>query len=197
MARPRKRLCLEDGLRLDLNKMIRDGTVISGAVTSETIFWIAGFSEPVGVAVITADLTDFACPRIRIRMRGLDQTIGLIAQPRSFGGSQLYFRCPSLGLAASVLWKPPGATRFCSRQSWGQVAYQTQFLGQARRARVGRERTASRLGRDNDAENGLLPPPKPKWMRWPSYDRRIERYKAYDAVLLEGIAKLSAQLGAN
>src|SRR5258708_28652 len=33
---------------------------------------------------------------------------------------------PSRTRLASVLWKPSGATRFCSRQTWGrQVAYQS------------------------------------------------------------------------
>jgi len=62
MARPRKRVCLEDGLKLDLNQLIRDGIVVSGALTSRTIFWqVARSRETVGVAVITADLT--VCPR--------------------------------------------------------------------------------------------------------------------------------------
>ena len=131
MARPRKRVCLEDGLRLDLNQLIRDGTVALGAATSRTIFWqVAGVRELVGVAVITADLVDLAFPRIRILMRGMDQWVDLVAQPRPFGGHQFYFRCSVLGSPVSVLWKPPGATRFCSRQAWGkEVAYRTQFVG--------------------------------------------------------------------
>jgi hypothetical protein len=113
------RVCLEDGLKLDLNQLVRDGIVVPGVVTApRTTFWqVAGSRDVVGVAVITANLTDLACPRFRIRMRGLDQTIDLIAQQRQFGGVQWYFQCPVLGLRASVLWKPPGAKKFCSRQS--------------------------------------------------------------------------------
>ena len=201
MARPRKRVCLEEGFKLDLNQLVRERIVISGAVTSRTIFWHVAGRDLVAVAVITADLTDLACPQIRILMRGLNQIIELIGQERPFGGSQWYFRCPVLGLPASVLWKPPGATRFCSRQAWGnEVAYHTQFAGRTERARIGRERTRFRLASDKDADNWLLPPSKPKWMRWATYERRIEKYNGYDAVLLEEstavIAKISAQLGA-
>jgi hypothetical protein len=202
MARPRKRVCLEDGRRLDLNRLSRDGILISGAVTSRTTFWqAAGSRGLVGVAVITADLTDLACPRVRIRMRGLDQTIELIAQQRHFGGLQWYFRCPVLGLCASVLWKPPGAIRFCSREVWGeQVAYHTQFAGQTGRARIGKERTRSRLGNDHKYPvDWRLPPLKPKWMRWSTFERRLERYNRYEEVLLRdkaaACAKLSAKLG--
>ena len=182
MARPRKRVCLEDGLRLDLNQLIRDGTVISGAVTSRTVCWqVAGSRELVCVAVITADLRN-GCPRVRIRMRGLDQTIDLIPQRRRFGGQQWYFRCPVLGLRASVFWKPPGAGRFCSRQAWGkQVAYRTQFLGRAGRAQAGKDRMRSQVDRDHRHPfDWHSPPPKPKWMRWPTYQRHVGRYIGYE-----------------
>jgi len=169
-------------------------------VRSRTTFWQQS-RNLLGVAVITADLTDLACPQIRILMRGLNQIIELIGQERPFGGNQWYFRCPALGLCASVLWKPPGATRFCSRQAWGnEVAYHTQSVGRTGRARIGRERTRTRLVGDNDADNWLFPPSKPKWMRWATYERRIGKYNGYDAVLLEEsaacVAKASAQLGA-
>jgi hypothetical protein len=200
MARPRKRVCLEDGFKLDLNRLVREHIVVSEAVTSRTIFWQRS-RDLVGVAVITADLTNWACPIVRIRMRNLDQTIDLIAQRRHLGGFQLYFRCCILGLRSSVLWMPPGATRFCSRQAWGkEIAYRTQFVGRTERARIGRERARSRLGGDKDADNRLLPPSKPKWMRWQTYERHIDRYSRCDAVVLKDdavcTAKFSAQLSA-
>ena len=194
MARPRNRVCLADGLRLDLNQLIRDGTVVLGALSSRRIYWhVVGSRELVGWALVTADLTNSACPRARIRMIGLDQTIDLIAQPRAFGGRQWYFRCPVLGIRASVLWKPPGAERFCSRQSWGkQVAYRTQFVGRASRAQAGKDRMRSRL--DSDYKHPFdwhSPPPKPKWMRWPTYQRHVDRYSAYEAVILNELGGCS------
>ena len=36
-------------------------------------------------------------------------------------------------------------------------------------------------------------PPKPKWMRWNTYNRFVERYDAYDAILDYGIAQLIAK----
>jgi hypothetical protein len=30
-------------------------------------------------------------------------------------------------------------------------------------------------------------PPKPKWMRWSTYNRYVERYDAYEAILEDGI----------
>jgi hypothetical protein len=203
MARPRKRACLEEGLKLDLNQLIRDGTVKPGAATSRTIVWQGARSgEVVGVAVITADLTDLAFARVRILMRGLDQTIELIAQPRPFGGHQFYFSCPVWGLPASVLWKPPGAAKFCSREAWGkEVAYRTQLVGREGRARIGSDRIRSRLASDDKDSNWHSPPPqKPKWMRWPTYARLFDRYLDYEQTVLKvnaaWAAKLSAMLDA-
>jgi hypothetical protein len=153
--------------------------------------------------VIRADLTDFSSARIRILMRGMDQWVDLVAQPRPFGGHQFYFRCPVLGSPVSVLWKPPGATRFCSRQAWGkEVAYRTQFVGPEERARIGKQRTRSRMGSDDTDSNWNSPPPaKPKWMRWASYARLFDRYLDYEQTVLKvnaaWVAKLRAMLDAN
>jgi hypothetical protein len=47
---------------------------------------------------------------------------------------------------ASVLWMPPGASRFCSRQAWGRrVAYATQFANPDNRAHIGKAKIKSRL----------------------------------------------------
>lgn len=95
---------------------------------------------------------------------------------------------------ASVLWKPPGATRFCSRQAWGrQVAYASQFLDRDNLAHRGQAKIKSRLIADLDPDEWDLPP-KPKWMRWKTYNWHVERYDAYEAVLDEGCAELMAKL---
>jgi len=153
--------------------------------------------------VIRADLTDFSSARIRIVMRGMDQWVDLVAQSRPFGGHQFYFRCSVLGSPVSVLWKPPGATRFCSRQAWGkEVAYRTQFVGPEERARIGKQRTRSRMGSDDTDSNWNSPPPaKPKWMRWTTYGRLFDRYLNYEQTVLRvnaaWVAKLRAMLDAN
>jgi hypothetical protein len=94
-----------------------------------------------------------------------------------------------------VLWKPSGATRFCSRQTWGrQVAYQSQFNDSTNRAHAGKVRINSRLC----SIAGLDPadwdfPPKPKWMRWRTYNRYEEQYDRYEEVLNSGTLALAAK----
>jgi hypothetical protein len=38
-------------------------------------------------------------------------------------------------------------------------------------------------------------PPKPKWMRWRTYNRAMEKFDRYEAILDEGTFKLLARLG--
>jgi hypothetical protein len=37
-------------------------------------------------------------------------------------------------------------------------------------------------------------PPKPKWMRWRTYNKHVERFDAYEAILDNGVAQLVAKL---
>jgi hypothetical protein len=95
---------------------------------------------------------------------------------------------------ASVLWKPPGATRFCSRLTWGrQVAYQSQFNDATNWAHAGKEKIKSRLIADFDPDEWDLPP-KPKWMRWNTYNRYEAKFDQYEANLDSGCATLAAKL---
>ena len=76
MARPRQRVRLQDGLWIDLNKLLRDGP-------PGTIPW------PIEIRWEGEDRG-----YLRIVMGELDQRLELVAQPRHFGGRQWYFRCP-------------------------------------------------------------------------------------------------------
>jgi hypothetical protein len=40
-------------------------------------------------------------------------------------------------------------------------------------------------------------PPKPKWMRWRTYNKHVERFDAYEAILDSGVAELVAKLLVN
>jgi hypothetical protein len=51
----------------------------------------------------------------------------------------------------------------------------------------------SRLIADLDPEEWELPP-KPKWMRWKTYNRHEEKFDHYEAILDYGCAALAAKL---
>jgi hypothetical protein len=129
MPRPSQRVCLQGGLKLDLNRLIRRGTVRPGAGTGpQLIQWTNSYTgEIVAFAEITANLYGSEEGWFRVQAGSLDQWIGLIACPRHYGGKQWYFVCPVTPRRASVLWKPPGATRFRSRQGWGEGGRRIQI----------------------------------------------------------------------
>jgi len=131
---------------------------------------------------------------LRIQMRDLEQTIILIPRARRFGGHQWYFMCPAEDRCCSVLWRPPGASLFRCRQAWGKrVAYTSQFLNRDNRAHRGQAKIKSRLQADGALELWELPP-KPKGMRWQTYDRYAKKFDKYEAILEEGIDELLAKL---
>jgi hypothetical protein len=82
-----------------------------------------------GSALLWADMRGPIEGSFLIQLGKLDQRLILLRRPRHFGGGQWYFMCPVMNRRCSVIWKPPGASQFWSRQAYGrQVAYQSQFL---------------------------------------------------------------------
>jgi len=193
MPRPRQRACLEEGLKLDLNRLMRQGCIVPGAHSAWRSLWINSYTgEETASAYCTADMNQHE-GRLSIHMDNAEQTIILTPRPRNFGGHQWYFVCPIENRCCSVLWMPPGATRFCSRQAWGnrRVAYASQFLDSDNRAHRSKARIKAKLIADLDPDEWELPP-KPKWMRWSTYNRLVDKFDAYEEILDRGIVGLMA-----
>ena len=181
-GRPRYRACLESGLKLDINRLARRGFIQPGANTGPVgIQWTDNyFDEEKAFGVITADMSGTYEGWFRIQIGNFEQRIALVARPRNFGGRQWFFICPYMNRRAMVLWMPPGARASLST-TWGrQVAYASQFLDRDSRAHRGKAKINSRLSRIG----GYNPedwdfPPKPKGMRWNTYNRAIEKFDRY------------------
>jgi hypothetical protein len=76
---------------------------------------------------------------------------------------------------------------------WGrQVAYQSQFNDTTNRAHAGKARIKSRLIADLDPDEWDLPP-KPKWMRWATYNRYSDQHEHYEDILDRGLTALAAK----
>jgi hypothetical protein len=146
MSRSRVRVCLQDGLRLDLNRLARKGFIKFGTnIGPRGIAWTNSYWGVV-YGVISADMSNQDDAWLRIQIGDSIQQITLVWRSRHFGGRQWFFVCPATGRLVTVLWKPPGASRFCSRQGWGRrVAYASQFLDRDGRAHHGQSKISSRL----------------------------------------------------
>jgi len=197
MSRPRYRVQLESGLKLDINRLTRNMRLAPGSKWSTSMTWTNNYTgEEVASARIVFDIRDEQWGSCEIKLGDRVQYLTLEARPRHFGGRQWYFVCAYMHHRVSVLWMPPGARTFGCRQRWErQVAYGSQFLGRTDRAHRGKAKINTRLcslGGFNPDEWDLVP--KPKWMRWATYNRAEEKFDHYEGVLDEGLAAAAVRL---
>jgi hypothetical protein len=182
MARPRKRIELEYGLKLDLNKL-RAQAVSQGEPTKQVAYCnprYCGDTKRFGILIWR--FSSATRGSMRLLLRSLDQSIDLVASPRHFGGVQWYFICPILRHRASVLWMPPGASCFASRQAWGrEVAYASQFITAPFRTLSRAHDIRQRLGDQEYTSVFDFPPPsKPRGMHRETYETLLDRLAFYE-----------------
>lgn len=181
MPRPRARLTLDSGIKVDLSRLPLRGRGPYRARwhwtfrTGDELTVGLQFAEATGQLTVTHD-------------EGV-QHFALRALPRHFGGQQWFVVCPQTARLARVLRRPDGARWFRTRHGFGRRAgYQSQFLDESGRAWRAQARIKSRLIGDLDPNDWDLPP-KPKWMRWSTYRRlearfdRAEEFLDYQAVV--------------
>jgi hypothetical protein len=186
---------LESGLRLDVNWLARRGFIRPGAEGGPVgIRWSDSYSaNEIASGIIRSDLRGPYEGYLRIEIGSIVQEIHMVARKRHFGGHQWFFICPDTARRAMVLWMPPGARYFCCRQQWGrQVAYASQFMTPTDRAHRGKAKINSRLCTVGgfDADEWDLAP-KPKWMRWKTYNHAEDKFDRYEE-MLAGVGNAAA-----
>ncbi len=128
------------------------------------------FTVAATVDMQSTPLVELAHVERRRDGRSVRYRVDLISTPQPFGGMRWWFICPITKRRATKLIIPRGGSRFASRVAWG-LGYDSQ--------RVGKLETISRragklyrsLGGTKNWRAGL--PDKPRWMRWPTYARRV------------------------
>jgi hypothetical protein len=188
MPRDRQRLTLESGPKLDLARLIPSGAGKPGRHiqcvltygSGETITAILKLSDDGGLLELT--------------FQGRQQSFSLVSESRHFGGLQWYIACPKTGHCVRVLYRPLGATFFASRHAWGRRAgYASQFLDPIGRAWRTKAKVKAALLGDEDPDEWDLPP-KPKGMRWATYERWVAKYDAAEEMLNNQLAFAAARL---
>jgi hypothetical protein len=125
------------------------------------------------------------------------QTIALTPSARMVPGRAIgtvwYFICGETGRRASVLYRPSGEMRFASRLHWiknRKALYRSQGVGPYNRIFQASEKITSRLDTYDDYTIH-----KPKWMRWKTYHRLLERRARYerwlDSKLLRRVGRIA------
>jgi hypothetical protein len=89
MPRPRERVCLQDGLKLDLNRLARKEFIKLGAnIGGRGITWTHSYWGDIATSIISADMSGPHEGWFRIQLGSLDQRIILLPRARHFGGRQ-------------------------------------------------------------------------------------------------------------
>jgi hypothetical protein len=184
MPRQRQRFSLQDCLRLDITWLVRRGLISPGSVTGpHSVRWVNSDGEVIASGWINADMEGDTEGLFCIRIGDFEQRIRLVTLPRHYGGRQWFFVCPLTDRRASILWLPLGAQQFASRHAWpDKVAYRSQFMTPTDRVHLAKEKIKKRLIGELDPEEWDLPP-KPKWMRWRTYHRLVEKFERYEATI--------------
>jgi hypothetical protein len=112
-------------------------------------------------------------------MRRSDYWVGLITTPQPFGGRRWWFLCPRTGALAAKLHLPPGAFTFASRQAH-QLGYRSQRETPRDRALGRAFKLRRRLG-SQEGVGELIP--KPKGMRWTTFDREMAKIEAAESTV--------------
>jgi hypothetical protein len=125
------------------------------------------------------------------------QRVDLVPVPWGFGGVRWHWVCPETGRLARKLYLPAGATRFLSRHAYG-FTWRTHHTSPLARSHARLARIAKKLGAEYRAFT-KEPPPRPKWMRWWTYERLVAEWEAaagrHDAVWCAGAERILRRIG--
>jgi hypothetical protein len=194
----------ENGLTLSLSELLRDGLFRPGCFQSGSLIWTnTTTGERVGSIGYEAHLGQesgrvrlyYTTTRRAEERRESNYWVQLETTPQPFGGRRWWFVCPRTGRWVAKLYLPNGAFTFASRQAY-RLAYRSQRETPHDRALRRAFKLRDRLGGRGGIGDYIA---KPKWMRWPTYDRKLEEIagaeEIVDAHLAAFLCKLNPHLG--
>ena len=188
-GRQNGRPTVEDGLALDLAKLLRDGFFVRGQRTCGTLHWRdVKLGKEVNSVAYEADLIEPAAAWVRLLYsceRGgswhrLDYKIQLTATRTRSGGIRLWFTCPISGQRGAKLYQPIGGDLFAARTAL-RLGYGSQRVNPSKSARqTACDRVArirQRLGGVETVSRYEPPPPRPKGMWHRTYARLCQEVR--------------------
>jgi hypothetical protein len=119
-----------------------------------------------------------------------EQLISMATTPCPFGGMRWWWICPATGRWVRKLYLPNGGTEFLSRGPGAyRLAYASQRHGWVDRVHARNRRLYRHLGADYDGAGDFWPP-KPKGMRWRTYEAICDRLKLGEQQLDAGLLRV-------
>ena len=194
---------LDEGLKLDINQMKREGSIALGVKGSGSMTWTYSHNGEKRAAIsYKVDTIDPNNMWMRLiytftsywseEQEDIEYKIRLETTEPNYGGKRLWFICPSTGRRAGKLYKPCGGRYFASRH-----AFRLKYVSQSKSAR-GRaiDNMWKMRGKLNDDGNYWL---KPKGMHWNTFHDLCDEIEAAEAVccgyMMELVHNLHGSMG--
>ncbi len=168
---------LNDGLRLDINKLVRDKLIAADRWNHGTLKWTSTRTGEdrgnIGYEINTRTPSDmwlrvYYTSTIRGEKHKMDYKIRLTTTQPHYGGRRFWFICSLMGKKTSVLYSPPGSKWFASRYAY-RLKYQSQSEGPFDRAVSRKFRLQDKIGGENHYR-------RPKGMHEKTYQRLLNAY---------------------
>ena len=168
---------LNDGLRLDINKLVRDKLITAERWNLGTLKWTSTRTGEdrgnIGYEINTRNPSDmwlrvYYTSTIRGEKHSMDYNIRLTATQPHYGGKRFWFICPLTGNRTPVLYSPPGSKWFASRYAYN-LKYQSQSEGPLDRAISRKFRLREKIGGENYSR-------RPKGMHEKTYWRLLNEF---------------------
>jgi hypothetical protein len=189
---------IEDGLKLDLRRLRKQGQFIPG-VTFATgkLVWSNTHSgeEVANIGYSFCSSGEFPWFRVQYTTtprggepQSIDEKFELERFPQPLGGYRWYFICLQTGKRAQCLYLPPGATRFRSRHGFRvPLQYRSQCEDRSTRLISQMHKVAYQVLDKGTPEWRAQVrdwdfPPKPPGMHWRTYNSLEAKYDWYDTM---------------
>jgi hypothetical protein len=179
---------VEDALKLDLHHLIRSSSFRLGAIVTGSLAWTNTFTGEQRASIGYEATIGEESGQVRLRYTTTnhwtdqtthhDYTVQLTTTPQPLGGRRWWWVCPRRGDLVSKLYMPARGGIFASRKAH-RLAYRCQRQSPYDRAISQAFKRRQRLG----AGGGIGDPiDKPHGMRWATFDRKMQRIEAAEAV---------------
>ena len=184
---------VDEGLKIDINKLKRDGMLNLNSCRSGGIKWTR-LSTGEKTASIGYETNTLDPENMWMRVNythtsyyddetnEMDYKIGLETTQPNYGGKRLWFICPLTYKRAGVLFSPSGSKWFASRHAYN-LKYQSQ-------SRSPHDRAIDRMWKLKNKLGGNEYWRKPKGMHWKTFQRMVEEIHDAEEVCDAYLAQL-------
>ena len=177
-----KKSVVEDGLTLNIFKLVREKVIIPGKQVSGSLTWRSERTGEKRASIgYEANMFDQNAAWMRLHYtsdgKPMDYKVRLTTIRPHYGGLRWWFICPANGSRVAKLHSPPGGDLFASRTAY-RLGYESQQESPIYRNLTQAQNIRERLGGSGSLDEWF--PEKPKGMHWKTYERLRAKGEWYE-----------------